>query len=110
MSGARSKRWWLIPLVCAIASVKKINIIVLVLLTVSTAGFGQSDHASIIGTVTDQSNAVVPGVRVTAVNEATKLAVRTTTASIGTYNLLNLPFGPHKLVFAKVDVAGNIFS
>ncbi len=55
--------------------------------------FGQTVNASLTGTVTDASGAVVPGVAVTATNTATGISTKTTTGPAGTYNLPSLPAG-----------------
>ena len=53
--------------------------------------FGQAETGVITGTVTDTSNAVVPGATVTVVSAATGLTRSTTTASAGEYAITNLP-------------------
>ena len=53
--------------------------------------FGQAESGTITGTVTDQSNAVVPGATVTVVATTTGLTRTVTTASAGEYAITNLP-------------------
>jgi hypothetical protein len=53
--------------------------------------FGQAETGVITGTVTDTSNAVVPGATVTVVSAATALTRSATTASGGEYAITNLP-------------------
>jgi Carboxypeptidase regulatory-like domain/TonB dependent receptor len=53
--------------------------------------FGQAETGVVTGTVTDTSNAVVPGATVTVVSSATGLTRSTTTASAGEYAITNLP-------------------
>ena len=53
--------------------------------------FGQAETGVVTGTVTDTSNAVVPGATVTVVSAATALTRSTTTASAGEYAITNLP-------------------
>ena len=53
--------------------------------------FGQAETGVITGTVTDTSNAVVPGATVTVVSTATGLTRSATTASAGEYAITNLP-------------------
>ena len=53
--------------------------------------FGQAETGVITGTVTDSSNAVVPGATVTVVSTATGLTRSVTTASAGEYSITNLP-------------------
>src|ERR1700722_12519156 len=64
-----------------------------VLLCVRTQAFGQSDRATITGTVTDTSGAVVPNATVTAVDPSTKAAYTTTTNGNGVYSIPGLPLG-----------------
>lgn len=79
----------------------KLTIIGLVLILVLGSAFAQSDRASITGTVTDSTGAVVPGVQVTATNDGTQVKTSVKTNSLGIYNILNLPIGQYTLVFAK---------
>ena len=53
--------------------------------------FGQAETGVISGTVTDSSNAVVPGAKVTVVATTTGLTRSTTTAGAGEYAITNLP-------------------
>ncbi len=62
----------------------------------------QSAHAqvlygSVVGTITDQSNAVVPGARVTITNNATGLKREATTDPAGLYRILDVPQGTYTL-------------
>ncbi len=81
----------------------KLWILILVLLCVGTQAFGQSDRATITGTVTDTSGAVVPNATVTAVDPSTKAAYTTTTNGNGVYSIPGLPLGVYTL---KVEHAG----
>lgn len=56
---------------------------------------GQSDTASLSGTVRDSSGAVVPGANVTVKNEATSFERRTTTNTNGYYVATSLPPGTY---------------
>jgi hypothetical protein len=62
-----------------------------VLLLSSVWLFGQAETGLIEGTVTDSSNAVVSGAKVTVVSTATNLTRSTVTASAGEYTITNLP-------------------
>ena len=70
-------------------------------------GFGilptvvKAQTASINGTVTDPSGAVVPGAAISAVNEATNASRETQTAETGTYNISNLVPGVYDVTIAK---------
>ncbi len=64
-------------------------------------GQGTGGRASISGTVTDPSGAVVAGVNVTALNTATGLSSTVTTTGAGTYVIPLLPVGTYTLTFQK---------
>lgn len=57
----------------------------------------QTITASITGTVGDPSGAVVPNVKVTAINAGTNLSYSATTNESGVYNLLFLPVGQYNV-------------
>lgn len=57
----------------------------------------QTITGSFTGTLTDQSGAVVPNVKVIATNTGTNIEYSATTNSSGSYNLLFLPVGPYSL-------------
>src|SRR5271156_3746615 len=90
-----------------------------VILAVSICAFGiqqraiaQVDTASIHGTVTDASDAVVPNARVTALNTSTGIAVEATTDHSGYYIFTALqPGGPYTVTieaqgFEKFEAKG----
>jgi hypothetical protein len=62
-----------------------------VVLLASLSLFGQAESGTISGTVTDSSNAVVPGATVTAVSTTTNLTRSATSGSAGEYAIPNLP-------------------
>ncbi len=57
----------------------------------------QTITASITGTVTDPSGAVVPNVKIAATNTSTNLTYSSTTNDSGVYNLLFLPVGNYNV-------------
>ncbi|MFB3922942.1 MAG: TonB-dependent receptor [Terriglobia bacterium] len=64
--------------------------------------FSQPVHAqvlygSVVGTITDQSGAVVPGVQVTITNDSTGFKRQATSDTTGVYRLLDLPQGTYTL-------------
>jgi Carboxypeptidase regulatory-like domain len=63
------------------------------------AAFAQTtvSQGSIQGTVTDQTNAVLPGVVITITNRATGQTVTVQTSSSGTYNSGGLPVGEYQV-------------
>jgi hypothetical protein len=63
--------------------------------------WAQSDRATITGTVSDPSGAVVPGVSVTATNLDTGVRTASVSNDVGIYTLLNLPIGRYSVTFAK---------
>ena len=63
--------------------------------------FGQTVNASLTGTVTDATGAVVPGTTVTATNTATGVSTKTTSDPSGNYNLPSLPAGTYSVKFQK---------
>ncbi len=71
----------------------------------------QTTRGTILGTVTDQSGAVVPGVTITVRETATGQTRTDTTNSSGDYVIPELPVGPYtvdaeKQGFAKVERSG----
>jgi hypothetical protein len=78
---------------------RKFSFLVLALvvcLFVQTAA-AQTITATITGTVTDPSGAVIPNARVTATNTATNVTFEAQTTQAGVYNLLFLPVGEYNL-------------
>ena len=82
---------------------KKSRICLMLLLTLTGAvAFAQNANTGEIkGTVTDNSGAVLPGVRVTITNLQTGVGTVITTNSAGIYDVPSLPTGAYKLTFAK---------
>ena len=67
------------------------------------AAWGQSFTASMVGTVTDQSAAVIPGAIVTATHTGTTSAFRFTTDTTGNFSFPQLPPGPYQV---RVEAPG----
>jgi carboxypeptidase family protein/TonB-dependent receptor-like protein len=61
------------------------------------AAFAQDATGRVMGAVTDQQGAAVPGAKVTVTNTATHIANTTVTAGDGTFTVLNLPIGPYRV-------------
>jgi hypothetical protein len=72
-------------------SIVKFVSLLAVLLLCSIWAFGQAETGTITGIVTDSSNAVVTGAKVTVVSTGTGLTRSTTTASAGEYTMTHLP-------------------
>ncbi len=75
---------------------------VLLLFFSATLAFAQGT-GDIVGRVTDTSGGVLPGVTVTAQNEATKIARTTITSETGDYTFTLLPIGTYTV---KIELAG----
>ena len=68
-----------------------------VCLVLCAQSFGQSTSATVSGTVADLSNAVLPGVSVTATNNATGVVTTVVSNEAGAYNLTGLLPGVYKV-------------
>src|SRR5438046_2693480 len=64
-----------------------------VMLLLARPTFAQVDTGAILGTVKDQSGAVVPGAKVTLTNEGTSFSVSTTAGSDGGYTFTPVRLG-----------------
>ncbi len=60
----------------------------------------QADRATISGTVTDPSGALVPGVEVTALDMGTGVISQALTNEAGNYSLMSMPIGRYRLTFS----------
>jgi Carboxypeptidase regulatory-like domain len=73
--------------------VQALCLIALAIATTSSTAFAQSVSGTILGTVTDDTGAVVAGAKVTIVNEGTGLTRTVTADNHGEYNAPSLPTG-----------------
>ncbi len=73
----------------------------LLLIGLSTFAYGDNVYATIRGTVTDPTGAVLPGVKVTATNSATGQTFSVTSRQNGEYQFLQLPVGPYTVTATK---------
>src|SRR5690349_6448086 len=71
--------------------------IAIALVTLVPMSIGQTTTGAITGTVTDPSDAPIPGVKVTATNIATNIINNTQTNESGVYNFPFLPIGDYLL-------------
>ena len=71
--------------------------VLLLSLTLSNHAFGQSSNATVSGTVSDGSGALIPGVSITATNVGTNIASTTVSNEAGAYNLPALLPGTYKV-------------
>ncbi len=72
-------------------------------------------NARIVGTITDPSNAVVPGIEVTATNQATGVTFKTKSNSAGEYLFAQLPVGTYTVTvsapgFKTFDIKGIVLT
>ena len=95
-NGVDSSRTYLILLVASL------------LLSFTSAGrAGQSESASIIGLVTDESGAVLPGVAVTATSPSLQIAqISDVTNERGEYRLAPLPIGTYQVEYSLSGFQG----
>ena len=82
----------------------------LCLLMVASPLWAQIDTGTILGTVTDQTGAVVPGAKVSLTNEGTNLTMTTTTGADGSYVFSPLKIGTYTVTveapgFSKAEQA-----
>src|SRR4029453_14107781 len=66
-------------------------------LLVATPAFAQKFTASVRGTVSDQTSAVISGAKVTLKNEATGVSRSVTTNSDGNYSFPDVPVGSYRI-------------
>jgi hypothetical protein len=71
--------------------------IVLVSLLLAAPAFGQSNYATVSGTVEDSTRAVLPGVSVTATNNATGVVTSVFSNESGVYNFASLTPGVYRV-------------
>ena len=67
------------------------------LLAAAHRGYGQDTNAALGGTVTDQSNAAIPGAKLTLTNSATSFQTNFVSDSTGEYSFQNLTPGKYDL-------------
>ncbi len=70
-------------------------------LTLISAAFGQGERATITGTVTDASKAIIPDASIVLRNVATNVVTRTTTNSAGLYFITSIPPGTYEVRVEK---------
>ena len=74
-----------------------------VLVLVATSMFAQASGGALLGRVSDETGGALPGVTVTATNNATGVSRSVVTGSDGTYRFAALPIGTYTVV---ADLAG----
>src|SRR5262245_54428726 len=73
------------------------TVAVLVCLFSVSVGFSQSSFATVSGTISDVTGALIPGVKVTATNNATGVVSTALSNETGTYNIPSLLPGVYKV-------------
>src|SRR5215510_11630231 len=76
---------------------KTVSIMAVALMMAPTPAFAQFDSATLLGRITDQTDAGVPGATVTLTNQATGITATTITTEAGEYQFLNVRVGSYRL-------------
>jgi hypothetical protein len=90
----------------------KKSIVLLVLLfslALSVNAFSQSSNATVSGTITDSSGAVMPGANITATNVATGVVSKAVSNTAGAYNLFSLLPGVYSVTIEKTGFQARTF-
>jgi len=82
-------------------SAARLGVVLLVTALVTLPGNAQTFRGTILGTVSDQSGAVIVGAKVTAKNTATGLTRETETTSDGSYAIPELPIGTYDVTVER---------
>ena len=77
------------------------SLVMVMIASISQTARAQTNRASITGTVTDSTGAVVPDVEVTATNTGTNVAAKTVSNHVGIYVIPNLVPGPYSVEFKR---------
>ena len=86
---------------CAFFSSRACLRLVLSLVLLPSSAWPQTEVATIFGTVTDPSGAVIPGAEVTIGNQSTRLKRNSFTDSTGQYHIAGLPMGNYSVRVQK---------
>ncbi|HEX7283166.1 MAG TPA: TonB-dependent receptor [Vicinamibacterales bacterium] len=81
---------------------KRLVLLLLLALSVSTPAWAQFETATVVGTVKDSTGAVVPGAKVTLTNTATGVSLERTSDANGSYEFFTVRIGPY-IVTAEKD-------
>ena len=76
---------------------QRLILAIFVALLISASASAQQTTGKIVGTVTDSLGGVMPGVKVTATNNATQISTTSVTDKEGSYQVLNLPIGDYRI-------------
>src|SRR5262245_58966624 len=72
-------------------------LLLFIFLAGTSVSFAQSDRGTVTGSISDQSNAVIPGATVVATNTSTSSTYETISTETGNYTLAQLPAGMYSL-------------
>jgi len=93
---------------CRIAAIRTGWLCITVCLTVTLA-FGQEKSSSLQGTVSDDTNAVLPGVSVTLTNKSTHRMLEASAGPYGDYTVRDIPPGHYSIMFTLSGFARTEF-
>ncbi|MGA2890117.1 MAG: TonB-dependent receptor [Terracidiphilus sp.] len=83
--------------------------VMILAMAVAFPAYGQNaNSAEIKGTVTDASNAVVPGADVVIQNTGTGVTIRTQTNGVGIYDVPSVPPGNYTITFSKTGFRDDV--
>src|SRR5262249_3172211 len=82
-----------------------IALVILAVAGLAPRAFAQATDGNIVGTITDATQAVVPGAMVTATNKATGIVYKGMSNEVGDYRINNVPVGTY-----DVEVNGGGFA
>ncbi len=74
-----------------------IILILVMFFTLTSVSKAQESSGKVVGTIVDQSGAVVPGAKVTVVNAGTKISRDTVTDEEGNFQVLSVPVGTYQV-------------
>ena len=78
------------------ALVRRVLILVALIAAAAPCALAQFESATILGTVTDSSDAAVSGATVTLINLRTEVSAQTRTDNNGNYQFVNLRLGTYR--------------
>ncbi len=87
------------------ANLKSLSIVGVLILTAAIA-FGQAISGDLVGTIRDNSGAVLPNITVEVTNISTGLKQTQQTTSVGEYHFANLPVGHYKVTVNANSLSG----
>ena len=81
----------------AVTRIARNSVIAGAFLSTAVAAFGQAGRGAISGLITDPSGAIVPGAKVTAVEQATGTKLSTVSTAAGIYTFVSLSPGKYQV-------------